>query len=504
LYYTREKKASLRPNHVLHAYIYMNPHPTHDNPDEPAKDPGYVLHRRQGRTIQPMAGAASRPAAADDDQPSGSAPNPAAELIRRKLNQLYADEPSAATEATAASHTPAPVRSKHQQYMYELSTSGKSLAQIQTEWHAYYLALPDDEKHEVWQEFYATNARQPSAYTQYVQTHAERTAPTQPGTPQEPEGAAPAPAANPLELVAAQRSPIEEAFVSAHPPIAPAEAETPPASHAPQPPSPADRRSLADLKKQLLGKVRAREHAQLQAKHHLQSIAFGVGMGALVLFIFLFGFFNELVIAPFIQPSRHAGATPIILSTDGVAPSDTPEVIIPKTNVEIPVDYSETSIDNDAVEKSLESGVLHYPTTAVPGQQGNAAFFGHSSNNIFNKGKYKFAFVLLHELVPGDIFYLTYNKQVYSYRVYDKKIVPPSDVSVLGNVPGKTATATLITCDPPGTSLNRLVVWGEQVSPDPSGNAVATANTAATTPTQLANNGPTLWGRFTHWVGNLF
>lgn len=457
--------------------------PHHDD-NQPKKkdDPGYVLHSRHGRTVQPIHSDLEAHASVSVQGtprshtvvPSAPAesdkPNPAVELIRRKLDELYVDEPSAKQEAKEAIQEPANQRSRHQQFMYQLSTSGKPLAQIQTEWHNYYLNLPDKEKHEVWQEFYATNARQPSAYTSYVE--------------QQKTAQAPAAATPPPDMPAREQG----AFVADHTPV----------EHKPE------HRSVTDIKKQLLGKVGARGKAQLKAKHHLQSLAFGLSTGALVLIIFLFGFFNEIVVAPLIQPSRHASATPIIVSNDGVAASNTPEVIIPKINVEIPIDYNETSIDDTAVEKSLDSGVLHYPTTAVPGQQGNAAFFGHSSNNIFNKGKYKFAFVLLHELVPGDIFYLTYNQKVYSYKVYDKKIVDPSEISVLNNVPGKTATATLITCDPPGTSLHRLVVWGEQVSPDPAANSAAPPGQAAASQSQLPSNGPTLWSKITEWVNNLW
>jgi LPXTG-site transpeptidase (sortase) family protein len=172
-------------------------------------------------------------------------------------------------------------------------------------------------------------------------------------------------------------------------------------------------------------------------------------------------------------------------------------VIIPKINVEIPTDFSQATTDESAIENALEDGVVHYPTTALPGQVGNTAFFGHSSNNIFNKGKYKFAFVLLHTLVPGDTFYLTYNGKVYVYKVVSRTIVEPTAVEVLDPVPGQTATATLITCDPPGTSLKRLVVVGQQISPDPSGNAKATvANAKTQTPSALPGNGPTLFGRF--------
>lgn len=400
--------------------------------------------------------------------------NPAIELIRRKVAAVYAEEPDIAPATTVLQPT-TQQRSPHQQFMYELSTSGRSLAAIQTAWHDYYIHLPDAEKHAVWREFYAANAQQPTAYTKYVtqqtqmpkqQESAESIAP--PDLPENPTPTA--------------------AVVSDHmPPVTYKKSEK-----ISQP------RATKLIKKRILKRVAVSSEAQTKAKQHFQSLLFGLGTGSLVLLIFLFSFFNEMIIAPFIQPSRHVGATPIIIGSDGVAPSETPEIIIPKLNVQIPVVYDEKSIDEAAIQQALERGVIHYPTTVLPGQQGNAAFFGHSSNNIFNKGKYKFAFVLLRQLVPGDIFYLTYDKKVYSYRVFDKKIVPPNEVSVLGPVEGKPATAALITCDPPGTSTNRLVVWGEQISPDPAGatKPAETAPQSSDTPTELPSEGPTLWSRF--------
>lgn len=420
-----------------------------DEPDpQGQKDHSYVLARSQGRHIEPP------------KHHEGGA-NPAVELIRRKIDALYTEEPNARTEIREAQAvTP---RSKHQEYMYRLSTSGKSLADIQTAWHQYYNGLNDDEKRAVWQEFYAANkvhtAHTPAATPQHVEHHTHTPEPEAPNRP----------------VV----SSLYEAELA----------------------RPSKQRSIATIKRQIAKKVRDRNRAQLKAKQHVQSLAFGLGMGALVLLIFLFGFFNEMIIAPFIQPGSHASATPIILSQDGIAPSANPEVIIPKINAELPVIYG-TSVTESDVENSLEDGVVHYGSTSVPGQQGNAAFFGHSSNNIFNPGKYKFAFVLLHELVPGDIFYLTYNGKVYTYKVFQKQVVEPTDTWVLNPVEGKAAAVTLITCDPPGTSLHRLVVWGEQISPDVSGNTTApTATAPASHSTDaLAGNGPTLWTRFWRWV----
>src|SRR5207248_5613331 len=74
--------------------------------------------------------------------------NAAADLIRQKINSLYAAEPNAQEEAKEVAAQQAPY-SKHQAFVRELSSSGKSLAELQTAWHNYYVGLPDNEKHEV-------------------------------------------------------------------------------------------------------------------------------------------------------------------------------------------------------------------------------------------------------------------------------------------------------------------------------------------------------------------
>jgi sortase A len=227
-------------------------------------------------------------------------------------------------------------------------------------------------------------------------------------------------------------------------------------------------------------------------------------MGALVVFIMLFGLFNDRFIAPFISPSKQVSSTPILIDSSTTAVGATPKIIIPKINVEIPVIYDEPSLQEEAIQKALERGVVHYPNTPNPGELGNAVIFGHSSNNILNKGQYKFAFVLLNKLDIGDIFFLTKDGVRYSYKIYDKKIVKPTDISVLNATASKPATATLITCDPPGSSLNRLVVVGEQINPDPKNNKASTVPQSTEQVTTIPSNAPSLWQRLTDWISGLF
>lgn len=436
----------------------MSQNPLFTDPDA-ARDPqkagaelphGYSLPTRS-TNIQPLS----------PDEKAAISANPAADLIREKLSRIYATEPDALAEEREAEVVKP--RSKHQQFMYELSTSGKSLADIQTEWHRYYTNLPDNEKHAVWQEFYANNQPRP-----------------------QPERSQPATAkARDFVTGQAEQERNQRTAVISH-----AEAETTPAS---------DKRTPKKITESIRSQV-ARRTAKLstRSKQNLSSLAFGLGSGFIVLLIFLFGFFNEVIIAPFIQPGR-SSAAPVIVTSNSIDAS-LPSVIIPKINVQIPTVYNPSNDGTDeAMQKDLEQGVTHYPSTKLPGERGNAAFFGHSSNNIFNKGKYKFAFVLLHKLQNGDTFYLTYNGTVYGYKVISTKIVDPSEVDVLYDVPGKTATATLITCDPPGTSLHRLVVVGEQVSPDPLTNTTSDQSQSSSGP-QLTGNGPSLLSRLWHAI----
>lgn len=385
--------------------------------------------------------------------PGSSGANLAADLIRSKLAQIYAEEPDPFAELKQSAIVKP--RSKHQQFMYDLSRSGRSLADIQVAWHTYYASLPDVEKHAVWQEFYEANHIPQSKRT---------------STP----------------LVAAQVTTPQPIVVS----------PTGPLFGQPQTSLSQATADPMQLRERIRNTVSA--NGRLTAKHHAQSLLFGLAVGMITVVIFLFGFFNEVIIAPFIQPGRNVGATPIIVDPSTVAIGSSPEVIIPKINLEIPADFSQTSTDEATIENALENGVVHYPSTVMPGQIGNTAFFGHSSNNIFNPGKYKFAFVLLHELVPGDTFYITYNGRVYIYKVFSRQIVDPNDVSVLNNIPTHATTASLITCDPPGTSLHRLVVTGDQISPDPSTNSGG--NPSNVTPTQLPDDGPSLLSRFWHWL----
>ena len=385
---------------------------------------------------------ASLPLPDDAGQKAGSS-DLAADLVRKKVEAAYKTEPKAATEAADVvlagddSHL-----SAHQEFLMGLTASGKSLAEVQKAWHEYYSGLLDNQKHQVWQEFYASHAQ-------------------------------------------ASR------YASAMPQIVPP-TETP------------SKKSPGRKRKSAPKKVRAVDLAsqtRLKPIEHLQSLLFGLGVGTVVVLIFLFGFFNERFIAPFIQPSRSVTNTPII--SEAATANQNPEIIIPKINVELPVVYGMDSIQENDVQKALENGVLHYADTSLPGQNGNVVIIGHSAVNLFVSGHYKYAFSLLRRLDNGDTFYLFKDGKRYTYQVYKKETVKPTDVGVLGPAE-KNATATLITCDPPGLNVNRLIIVGEQISPDPTRNIATnfSSSSFATKAAIVPGNSPSLWSKIWQWFSH--
>jgi len=373
--------------------------------------------------------------------------DPAVNLIRGKLDDLFSVEPSATAEMGEIENTGA--SSKHQKYLQSLTTSGKNIAEIQTAWHEYYGHLPDREKHEVWQEFYSNQSRQSHFSTPQAVN-------------QETKTSAPKPKSKTKRLPAAPQS-------------------------------------VTDLKKKLVARVSA--DGQLSGKHHLKSLLFGIGAAGLVALAVVFMLFNQLFITPFISPSKTASATPLIVDPSGQA-SVGPEtkIIIPKLNIEAPIVMDAADNEEKTIQAALEKGVTLYPNTGKPGELSNPVIFGHSSNNIFNSGNYKFVFVLLSKLENGDTFMINYNAKQYVYRVFNKKVVKPNEVEVLHEKP-KPAMITLITCDPPGSSANRLIVHAEQITPDPNANLASTApsDVAAAEPVILPSNAESLFQRMINW-----
>lgn len=142
-------------------------------------------------------------------------------------------------------------------------------------------------------------------------------------------------------------------------------------------------------------------------------------------------------------------------------------IIVPKIGKNIPLVDVETgnNVDFDHMEnifmKELEKGVIRYPGTAHPGENGNAFIFGHSSNFPWMPGQYNQVFALLDKLVYGDEIVVYYNQKKYVYVINEKQIVKPGDVKVLNRDNADKKELSLMTCWPIGTTLKRMIVFAE-------------------------------------------
>ncbi|HRV76367.1 MAG: sortase [Candidatus Nomurabacteria bacterium] len=231
-----------------------------------------------------------------------------------------------------------------------------------------------------------------------------------------------------------------------------------------------------------------------KARRHVRALS----AAATVVFLFLFIQFNPIVVGAvkqYLGPAGSASLPSIIEPSSSSSVNKNPTIIIPKIGVKTPVVYDEPSPYNEPVQKALERGVVRYWNTASPGEIGNVAILGHSSNNLLNAGKYKYVFVNLKKLQTDDVIYLDYEGIRYAYKVTETKILPPEDLSYIQ--PTEVPSVTLITCDPPGTAQKRLYIRAIQISPDPSSNKkTERSNQLEEEIKEVPNTAPSFWSRF--------
>lgn len=232
--------------------------------------------------------------------------------------------------------------------------------------------------------------------------------------------------------------------------------------------------ALFELRQKLLGKVRTRA-AKIRGSRHFVPIAAALA----VILVFVFLQYNRVLIATvnaYVSPGSIDPQNIVVDPTGEASVGKDPRLIIPKINVDVPAIY-DVGNDYDSQMAAMEGGVAHFSipgASSHPGEVGNTVLSGHSSNDLFDPGDYKFIFAQLDKLAIGDTIYANYEGKRYTYVITKKEVVKPTQVSKLVYKTNKPIM-TLITCTPLGTSLNRLLVTAEQVSPDPAAAAAAPA-----------------------------
>ncbi len=138
-------------------------------------------------------------------------------------------------------------------------------------------------------------------------------------------------------------------------------------------------------------------------------------------------------------------------------------IVIPKIGANAKIIPNVDAANETEYLAALKEGVAHVKGSAFPGEGGAIYLFAHSTDYFWNVGTYNAIFYLLYKLEPNDEVDLFFKGQRYTYRVIDKKIVDPSQVEYLTRKTNREFL-TLQTCWPPGTTLQRLLVFAVRVA----------------------------------------
>lgn len=252
--------------------------------------------------------------------------------------------------------------------------------------------------------------------------------------------------------------------------------------------------ALFELRQKLLGKVQDSAKKLRGSRHFIPIIA---SLSVVLIFVFLQ--YNRVFIATvnaYVSPGTISPQNIVIDPTGDSLVSAEPRLIIPKINVDVPVIYN-VGNDYDSQMAAMANGIAHFAipgASSHPGQIGNTTLSGHSSNDLFDSGDYKFIFAQLEKMTIGDTIYANYEGKRYTYIVTKTEVVKPTEVNKLV-YPTTKPVLTLITCTPLGTSRNRLLVSAEQVSPDPAVAAQGPADNDSTAGASIPGNSPTFFER---------
>jgi len=137
---------------------------------------------------------------------------------------------------------------------------------------------------------------------------------------------------------------------------------------------------------------------------------------------------------------------------------------IPKIAITAPLVLAVTPEQKEisGLHKLLDSGVVHYPYSALPGEPGVTVILGHSAPVGWPKIKYDWVFSDLNKLESGDEVFINFNHHQYPYRVKEKVILEKG-----GEIPQPSTDSknilVLVSCWPPGKDLYRIAVFAEIV-----------------------------------------
>lgn len=252
-----------------------------------------------------------------------------------------------------------------------------------------------------------------------------------------------------------------------------------------------EQEAMYELRSDLIGKVKSHATKVRKSRHFWPIISALAVMGA-----FIFLQYNQVIgayIYTYIRPGGSGEVNHLADPTDQTTITKDDRLIISRIGVDVPIIFDAVASSQASLNAAMEKGVAWFNVQQAhskPGENGNFVVSGHSSNDWAESGEYKFVFGPLEQMRVGDTYYVNYQQTRYIYKVTDIKVVTPTDVGALATDNTKPMM-TLVTCTPLGTDWNRLLVFAEQISPDPTVASAPTTNSNTAT-AEMPKNSPTL------------
>lgn len=137
-------------------------------------------------------------------------------------------------------------------------------------------------------------------------------------------------------------------------------------------------------------------------------------------------------------------------------------LIIPKIGVNAPIIAAVNPADTKQYLDALKKGIAHASTSYFPGE-GTTYLFSHSTNYDWFVSDLNAVFYHLKNLSGGDLIVIMYKGKQFTYRLTEKRVVAPSEISYLVGQAGDKRLI-LQTCWPPGSTAERLLIFANLIS----------------------------------------
>jgi LPXTG-site transpeptidase (sortase) family protein len=133
-------------------------------------------------------------------------------------------------------------------------------------------------------------------------------------------------------------------------------------------------------------------------------------------------------------------------------------LVIEKIGVNAPVVKDVSVTDEESYNAALKRGIAHAASSYYPSEEpGTVYLFAHSSTNFWQLGRYANVFNLLRKVEVGERVHVFYDEKHFVYEIQNVEVFSGFNTYPLTR-PTLEPTLVIQTCDPPGTTINRLVV----------------------------------------------